>query len=163
MPWNLRARTFLTDSGGHVSRAGAASRRTGTAGRLENAQVAVYLSYATRRGHALIDGTLYLLRSWTDDAERRRGEGVADGFGVRDQVVPDSDHHRGGRIRRARWVGGRRRVSAAPMACCARRCASTSPAVSELRRLFDAAACLSRRCQSALGCSQDRPGCLPRA
>jgi SRSO17 transposase len=28
---------------------------TGTAGRVENAQVAVYLTYAAPRGHALID------------------------------------------------------------------------------------------------------------
>jgi hypothetical protein len=28
---------------------------TGTAGRIENAQVAVFLTYAARRGHALID------------------------------------------------------------------------------------------------------------
>ena len=33
---------------------------TGTAGRIENAQVAVYLTYAAARGHALIDRELYL-------------------------------------------------------------------------------------------------------
>ena len=33
---------------------------TGTAGRIENAQVAVYLTYAAPRGHALIDRALYL-------------------------------------------------------------------------------------------------------
>ena len=32
---------------------------TGTAGRIENAQVAVFLTYAARRGHALIDRALY--------------------------------------------------------------------------------------------------------
>src|ERR1044072_3102258 len=32
---------------------------TGTAGRIENAQVAVYLTYAAARGHALIDRELY--------------------------------------------------------------------------------------------------------
>lgn len=31
---------------------------TGTAGRIENAQVAVYLTYAAPRGHALIDRAL---------------------------------------------------------------------------------------------------------
>ncbi len=41
---------------------------TGTAGRIENAQVAVYLTYAARRGHALIDRALYLPRSWSDVA-----------------------------------------------------------------------------------------------
>jgi SRSO17 transposase len=33
---------------------------TGTAGRIENAQVAVYLTYAGDRGHAMIDRELYL-------------------------------------------------------------------------------------------------------
>jgi SRSO17 transposase len=35
---------------------------TGTAGRIENAQVAVYLTYAGARGHAMIDRELYLPR-----------------------------------------------------------------------------------------------------
>jgi SRSO17 transposase len=52
---------------------------TGTAGRIENAQVAVYLTYAARRGHALIDRALYLPKSWTNDAERCRTTGVPDG------------------------------------------------------------------------------------
>lgn len=33
---------------------------TGTAGRIENSQVAVYLAYATDAGHAFIDRELYL-------------------------------------------------------------------------------------------------------
>jgi SRSO17 transposase len=49
---------------------------TGTAGRIENAQVAVFLTYATRRGHALIDRALYLPRSWTDDPDRCTAAGV---------------------------------------------------------------------------------------
>jgi SRSO17 transposase len=36
---------------------------SGTAGRIENAQVAVYLVYASRAGHALIDRELYLPRA----------------------------------------------------------------------------------------------------
>jgi SRSO17 transposase len=43
---------------------------TGTAGRIENAQVAVYLGYASAAGHALIDRELYLPASWTSDAAR---------------------------------------------------------------------------------------------
>jgi SRSO17 transposase len=49
---------------------------TGTAGRVENAQVAVYLTYAAERGHALIDRELYLPRSWTDDPARCAAAGV---------------------------------------------------------------------------------------
>jgi SRSO17 transposase len=49
---------------------------TGTAGRIENAQVAVYLAYASRGGHALVDRELYLPRSWADDPDRRTEAGV---------------------------------------------------------------------------------------
>ena len=49
---------------------------TGTAGRTENAQVAVYLSSAGRGGHALIDRELYLPRSWTADPARCRAAGI---------------------------------------------------------------------------------------
>jgi SRSO17 transposase len=51
---------------------------TGTAGRIENAQVAVYLVYAGARGHAMIDRELYLPRSWTSDRQRLEEAGVPD-------------------------------------------------------------------------------------
>ncbi len=51
---------------------------TGTAGRIENAQVAVYLTYAAPAGHALVDRALYLPRSWTDDRDRCAAAGVPD-------------------------------------------------------------------------------------
>jgi SRSO17 transposase len=49
---------------------------TGTAGRIENSQVAVYLTYATSRGYAFIDRALYLPKCWTGDPDRMRGAGV---------------------------------------------------------------------------------------
>jgi SRSO17 transposase len=49
---------------------------TGTAGRTENAQVAVYLAYAAPAGCAFIDRALYLPRSWTCDPVRCRAAGV---------------------------------------------------------------------------------------
>ena len=45
---------------------------SGTAGRIENCQVGVFLSYASPRGHALLDRALYLPKSWTGDPERCR-------------------------------------------------------------------------------------------
>jgi SRSO17 transposase len=54
---------------------------TGTAGRMENAQVGVYLVYATDAGHAVVDRELYLPRSWTDDPDRMRAAGVASQVG----------------------------------------------------------------------------------
>jgi SRSO17 transposase len=49
---------------------------TGTAGRIENAQVAVYLTYAAPRGHALIDRALYVPRCWAEDPDRCDGAGI---------------------------------------------------------------------------------------
>jgi SRSO17 transposase len=59
--------------------AGVQRQYTGTAGRTENAQVAVYLAYAAPAGHALIDRELYLPRSWTDDPGRCRSAGIPQG------------------------------------------------------------------------------------
>jgi SRSO17 transposase len=49
---------------------------TGTAGRIENSQLAVYLTYAAPRGHALIDRALYLPKSWTTDPDRCADAGI---------------------------------------------------------------------------------------
>ncbi|GAA5602408.1 IS701 family transposase [Streptomyces griseus] len=59
------------------SSAGVQRQYTGTAGRIENAQVGVFLSLATTRGRALIDRRLYLPEhSWSTDPERRREAGI---------------------------------------------------------------------------------------
>jgi SRSO17 transposase len=49
---------------------------TGTAGRIENAQVAVYLVYASDAGHAMIDRELYVPRGWLQDPDRCRAAGI---------------------------------------------------------------------------------------
>ena len=49
---------------------------TGTAGRIENAQVAVYLTYAAAAGHALIDRALYVPKIWAEDQARREEAGI---------------------------------------------------------------------------------------
>jgi SRSO17 transposase len=54
---------------------------TGTAGRVENAQVAVYLVYASQVGHAVVDRELYLPLGWTDDPKRLRVAGVPEQVG----------------------------------------------------------------------------------
>jgi len=58
---------------------GAQRQYTGTAGRTENAQVAVYLAYAAPAGTAFIDRALYLPRSWSSDPDRCRAAGVPAG------------------------------------------------------------------------------------
>jgi SRSO17 transposase len=64
-----------------VHSVGVQRQYTGTAGRIENAQVAVFLTYAARRGHALIDRALYLPKSWTEEPARLAGAGVPAGVG----------------------------------------------------------------------------------
>lgn len=49
---------------------------SGTAGRIENCQIGVFLGYASSRGRALLDRELYLPQVWIDDDERRREAGV---------------------------------------------------------------------------------------
>jgi SRSO17 transposase len=56
--------------------AGVARQYSGTAGRVENSQVGVFLAYHSRRGSAFLDRALYLPKAWADDQPRRRGAGV---------------------------------------------------------------------------------------
>jgi SRSO17 transposase len=44
---------------------------SGTAGRIENCQIGVFLGYTSEHGYALIDRELYLPQEWTADAARR--------------------------------------------------------------------------------------------
>jgi SRSO17 transposase len=77
-----------------VHTVGVQRQYTGTAGRIENAQVAVYLTYATDAGHAFIDRALYLPVSWTDDTERRAAAGVP--TDIKFATKPRPGHHDGG-------------------------------------------------------------------
>jgi SRSO17 transposase len=54
---------------------------TGTAGRVENAQVAVYLLYASDAGHAMIDRELYVPRGWIADPDRCHAAGIPEQVG----------------------------------------------------------------------------------
>src|SRR3712207_3720465 len=51
---------------------------SGTAGRIENCQIGVFLAYASRHGHAQIGRALYLPETWASDAARRTDAGVPD-------------------------------------------------------------------------------------
>lgn len=51
---------------------------TGTAGRIENSQVGVFLCYASDKGSAFLDRSLYLPQEWIDDRERREEAGVSE-------------------------------------------------------------------------------------
>src|SRR6266487_1057740 len=56
--------------------AGVQRQYSGTAGRIENSQVGVFLSYTSPRGRALIDRRVYLPKSWADDPQRCAAAGV---------------------------------------------------------------------------------------
>ena len=58
---------------------GVARQYRGTAGRVENCQVGVFLAYASSRGRAFLDRALCLPEAWAEDLPRRRTAGVPDG------------------------------------------------------------------------------------
>jgi SRSO17 transposase len=60
---------------------------TGTAGRIENAQVSVFLAYATPAGRALIDRAVYLPVSWTDDPARCAAAGIPADIGFATKIT----------------------------------------------------------------------------
>jgi SRSO17 transposase len=61
---------------------------SGTAGRIENCQIGVFLGYASRQGQALIDRALYLPQSWAGDRLRCAAAGVPErvGFATKPQL-----------------------------------------------------------------------------
>jgi SRSO17 transposase len=58
--------------------AGVARQYSGTAGKVDNCQIGVFLGYASPLGHALLDRELYLPEEWTADRERCRQAGIPD-------------------------------------------------------------------------------------
>jgi SRSO17 transposase len=56
--------------------AGVARQYTGTVGKVENCQIGVFLSYASRLGHALVDRELYVPAEWAHNRERCRQAGI---------------------------------------------------------------------------------------
>ncbi|WP_182878255.1 IS701 family transposase, partial [Microbispora sp. H10670] len=58
--------------------AGVQRQYSGTAGRIENCQLGVFLAYASPLGRTLIDAELYLPKSWTEDRERCIRAGIGE-------------------------------------------------------------------------------------
>jgi SRSO17 transposase len=73
---------LIVDETGFVKKgtrsAGVQRQYSGTAGRVENCQLGVFLAYAAPKGRALVDRELYLPKSWTEDRDRCRQAGVPD-------------------------------------------------------------------------------------
>ena len=69
--------------------AGVARQYSGTAGKVENCQIGVFLAYASRLGQTLMDRALYLPASWTKDAGQRQRAGIAaqTGFATKPELA----------------------------------------------------------------------------
>ena len=61
--------------------AGVQRQYSGTAGRIENCQVGVFLAYASPKGRALVDRELYLPKEWAADHARHAEAHVPAGVG----------------------------------------------------------------------------------
>uniref|UniRef100_UPI000A32782C IS701 family transposase n=1 Tax=Xenorhabdus vietnamensis TaxID=351656 RepID=UPI000A32782C len=59
-----------------IHSAGVQRQYSGTAGRVENSQIGVFLCYAGNGGHAFVDRALYLPRQWTDARSRCEAAGI---------------------------------------------------------------------------------------
>ena len=56
--------------------AGVARQYSGTAGRVEHCHIGVFLTYASPRGHVLLDRELSVPKEWTSDEARCAGAGI---------------------------------------------------------------------------------------
>ena len=79
----------------------------GRLGKIDNCQVGVYLSYVSRREHALVDVRLYLPEAWAQDQERRKKAGVPKEvrFRTRHQLALEMLDEHGSRLPHS-WLAG---------------------------------------------------------
>ena len=80
---------------------------SGTAGRIENCQIGVFLAYASGKGHALVDRELYLPKEWARRKRRRQKAGVpaAIRFRTRHELMLEMLDERGPALPHA-WISG---------------------------------------------------------
>jgi SRSO17 transposase len=86
---------------------GVARQWCGRLGKVDNCQVGVYLGYASRKEHALVDFRLYLPREWTTDRKRMSHAGVprAARFATRHELALAMLDGLGGLLPHS-WVAG---------------------------------------------------------
>lgn len=88
-----RAGVLILDETGFLKKgtrsAGVARQYSGTAGRIENSQIGVFLAYCGPAGRTLIDRELYLPKAWTEDRARCRAAGIPDevGFATKPELA----------------------------------------------------------------------------
>jgi SRSO17 transposase len=98
--------TGLLKNGRHA--AGVARQYSGTAGRIENCPIGVFLAYASRDGHALLDRERYLPQEWINDRLRCRQAGIPEDhrFATKPQLVQEMLTRALAAGVPARWVTG---------------------------------------------------------
>jgi SRSO17 transposase len=73
---------YVVDETGFLKKgtksAGVARQYSGTAGKVDNCQIGVFLTYSTPKGFAVIDRGLYLPKEWTDDRVRCAAASIPD-------------------------------------------------------------------------------------
>jgi SRSO17 transposase len=61
-----------------IKSAGVKRQYSGTAGRIENCQIGVFVAYASPKGYTFLDRELYLPKEWASDLPRWRDAGIPD-------------------------------------------------------------------------------------
>lgn len=106
------AGVLIVDETGFVKKgiksAGVQRQYSGTAGRIENCQVGVFLALVGSRGRALIDRELYLPKTWCEDVDRMREAGVPDAvtFATKPQLARQMLQRALNQGLRPKWVLG---------------------------------------------------------
>ncbi|GGI02994.1 hypothetical protein GCM10007170_45980 [Arthrobacter liuii] len=88
--------------------AGVTRQYSGTAGRVENCQIGVFLTYATKHGRTFLDRELYLPKEWTDDPDRCAGAGIPEerGFKTKPALAIDMIERALDSGVQAKWAAG---------------------------------------------------------
>lgn len=81
---------------------------SGTLGRTDNCQVAVFANYCSAKGHTFMDRRLFLPQEWADDAARREEAGVPAGvvFRTKPELALEMLGNALAEGVTLRWVGG---------------------------------------------------------
>jgi SRSO17 transposase len=162
--------------------AGVARQYSGTLGKVDTCQIGVFLGYATARGHALVDGRMWLPREWSDEPERCRRAGVpedgiatgyqsqaevglallrqarANGALVGAWVTADEAFGQVPALRDALDAAGDWYVVEVP---CTTPVFAAAPRTARVRLVADAAPRRSRSSQPPSQCRPSPPGCPP--
>ena len=91
---------------GHES-VGTARQWCGRLGKVDNCQVGIYMGYASRHEHALVDTRLYLPEEWTNDKARCEKAGVPPGirYRTRHQLCLEMLEENGDKLPHS-WIAG---------------------------------------------------------